>query len=184
MSIANTVRRFNIGSKQVLTGYLTAGQAATCTWSVEDSMGSTVSFTPLTPISKTFTATDTASKVTFPLCFRKGAFVGGGTYTFKLSTSPTDNPSLVSYSQLLMTANTQPTGGYVISNPASGIAITTQFMISTPGWTSDAGNLPLSYAFSYCLASSAPYLTLAAVSVRAYTTSTLPAGLSRSEEHT
>lgn len=179
VSIANTIKTFNIGSKLVVLGFVTSGKAATSTWSVEDSSGLPVDFAPLTPRSKTFSATDVASKIGFPLSLRNGAFVGGGTYNFKLTTFPVDNPSLVSFSEMLMTANVLPTGGYVTSNPASGKAIVTQFLISTPGWTSDAANLPLIYSFSYCLAESAPYLTLAAASIRAFTTSTLPAGLSQ-----
>ena len=179
VSIANTIKTFNIGSKLVVLGSVTSDKAATSTWSVEDSLGLPVAFTALTPRSKTFSAADAATQIGFPLSLRKGAFVGGGTYSFKLTTFPVDNPSLVSISEMVMTANVLPTGGYVTSTPASGKAIVTQFLISTPGWTSDAANLPLSYSFSYCLAESAPYLTLAASSIRAFTTSTLPAGLSQ-----
>ena len=179
VSITSTVKYFNIGGKTVLLGLLTSPIGAKSTWSVKDSLGTAVPYTALTTPQKNFLSFDTASQLGYPLSFREGAFVGGSTYLFKLTAYPTDNPLLASYSEIVLTANTQPTGGYVISSPTSGRAVTTQFMISTPGWTSDAGSLPLSYAFSYCLASSAPYLTLAAASVRAYTTSTLPAGLSQ-----
>ena len=182
VSIANSKSNFNIGRKQVLIGFLTAKRAAKCTWSVEDSLGLPVPFTALTNTSRTFAERDIISQVMFPLSFRKGAFVGGGTYTFKLSTSPIDRPLLVSYSEIIMTANTPPTGGYVISSPASGKAIVTPFLISTPGWSSEAGNLPLIYKFSYRVAESSPYLFLTASSLRAYTTSALPAGLSQLDD--
>ena len=179
VSIANPIKKFNIGAKLVLLGLLTAAKGAVSTWSVEDSLGTAVPYTALTTPQKTFLAPDTASELAYPLSFRKGAFVGGGTYVFKLTAYPADNRTLVSFSEITLTANTLPTGGYVTSSPASGTAVVTQFMISTPGWTSDSGNLPLSYSFSYRLTESSPYLTLAASSIRPYTTSPLPAGLSQ-----
>jgi REJ domain len=179
VSISNTIRTFNIGSKQVLVGLVTSANAATSTWTVTDVLGTAVPYTALTVPRKDFLAFDTASEVAYPLSFRKGDFVGGGTYTFKLTAHPTDDPTLVTYSEIVLIANIQPNGGYVTSTPASGRAVITQFLISTPGWTTDAASMPLSYSFSYRLTPSAPYLTLAASSIRAFTTSTLPAGLSQ-----
>ena len=179
VSISNTIRTFNIGTKQVLVGLVTSANAATSTWTVTDALGTVVPYTALTVPQKDFLAFDTASEVAYPLSFRKGDFVGGGTYTFKLTAHPTDDPSLITYSEIVLIANIQPNGGYVTSTPASGRAVITQFLISTPGWTTDAASMPLSYSFSYRLTPSAPYLTLAAASIRAFTTSTLPAGLSQ-----
>ena len=179
VSISNTIRTFNIGTKQVLVGLVTSANAATSTWTVTDALGTVVPYTALTVPKKDFLAFDTASEVAYPLSFRKGDFVGGGTYTFKLTAHPTDDPTLITYSEIVLIANIQPNGGYVTSTPASGRAVITQFLISTPGWTTDAASMPLSYSFSYRLTPSAPYLTLASSSIRAFTSSTLPAGLSQ-----
>jgi hypothetical protein len=54
----------------------------------------------------------------------------------------------------------------------------TKFLLSTAGWTADIASFPLSYSFSYRLSAASQYLSLAASSLRAYTVSTLPAGLS------
>lgn len=176
VSITNTLLRFNSGKKLVLYGLLTSANAVTSEWSVETSLGDAVSFAALTPTSQSFTALETANQFTFPLSIRRGGLAPGTDYTFKLTAYPTGNPLLVSFSKIVLSSNSLPTGGYTTSDPASGFALTTQFLISTAGWTSDAANLPLSYSFSYRLTESAPLLTLASLSLSAFTTSALPAG--------
>jgi hypothetical protein len=50
-------------------------------------------------------------------------------------------------------------------------------VISTIGWTSDAANFPLTFSFDYLLSATSPSLTIATSSLRAFTTTALPAGL-------
>lgn len=177
VSISNTEVRFNSEKKLVLYGQLTSANAVTSKWSVETSLGVAVPFSALTRTSQSFTAFETIDQMTFPLSIRRGKLTPGTEYTFKLTAYPTDNPLLISFSKISLISNSLPTGGYTTSDPTSGVALVTQFLISTSGWTSDAANLPLRYSFSYRLTNSAPLLTLAEVSLRAHTSSALPAGL-------
>jgi hypothetical protein len=65
----------------------------------------------------------------------------------------------------------------VSPSPKIGDALVTLFEISTIGWTADSANFPLIFAFDYQLSAASPSLTIAASSLRAFTTTTLPAGL-------
>jgi hypothetical protein len=66
----------------------------------------------------------------------------------------------------------------VSSTPASGTALVTSVVTSTSGWATAAGNFPLSYSFAYQGSGSySSFLTIAALSLRAYVASALPAGL-------
>ena len=176
-AITSSFTRFNPSTKLVLNSYLSASYAVTSTWSVSTALGEGVSIASLTPQTKSFSAADASSAVTFPLSVPAGVFAGGKTYTFRLSVSSTSDSSLQSYTEIVLIANAPPTSGYLVSAPTGGDALITQFLLSSPGWTTDAANFPLSYAFSYRLSSSSPYLTVAASSLRAHTTTALPAGL-------
>lgn len=136
-----------------------------------------VPFTALTSISKSFSAVDAENSITFPLSIDGGVFPAGVAYSFRLTAYPVGNAKLPTFTEIVLTANSLPTGGYVSAVPSAGDALVTQFTISSPGWTADVSSFPLSYSFAYRLSSATTYLTLAASSLRAFTTSTLPAGL-------
>jgi hypothetical protein len=68
-------------------------------------------------------------------------------------------------------------GGSVAYRPEAGDALVTIFQISTIGWTADAANFPLTFSFDYQLSAISPSLTIATSSLRAFTTTALPAGL-------
>ena len=178
LSITTSFTKFNSGSKLVVNGYLSATYAVTSVWSVYDTLGVPVPFTALTPITKSFTASDASAQITFPLSIAAGVFTGGGLYSFRLTAYPTSDSKSQTFTQIVLTANSPPTGGYVTALPTVGSALVTQFVVSSPGWTADAANFPLSFSFAYRLSSASTYLTLGASSLRAFTTSSLPAGLS------
>lgn len=182
LSITSPFTRFNAGSKLVVNGYISADYAVTTEWSVLTSSGLSAPFKALTSKVKSFSAADAASQISFPLSIDAGAFAGGSTYIFKLSAHPSGNLKLTTFAEIILTANSPPTGGYVLPTPIRGNALVTKFLISAPGWTADASNFPLSYSFAYTLSPASSYLTLAASSLRAFTTSTLPAGLYDEED--
>ena len=177
LSITSSFTKFNAGSKLVVNGYLSASYAVTSEWSVMDALGVPVPFTALTSTTKSFTAADAMAQITFPLSIDAGMFSGGAVYSFRLTAYPVGNSNLLTFTEIILTANSPPSGGYVSSIPSSGSALVTKFLVSSPGWTADASNFPLSYAFSYRLSAGSSYLALAASSLRAFTTSTLPSGL-------
>ena len=179
ITVTDTVPVFNPGSKLVIQGHLYSpnSSAVTSTWSVLTPLGEAVSFTALTPTTRDFTSSDVAKRALFPLSIGPGIFNGGRTYSFRLATHPIGVPRLTTYYEILLTANSPPTGGYVVSVPIAGAALQTQFLITSPGWTTDVANFPLSYSFSFRISEFATYLTLASASLKAFTQSTLPAGL-------
>ena len=176
-SISNSLIRFNPDSKLVIKGSVTASVDTTSTWSVLTSEGANIPFTSLTSKIKTFTISDALGTIQFPLSINGGVLTGGRTYTFRLTGYPTRNSKFKTYSEVFIYANPRPTGGSITHEPLNGVALITKFTLSTPGWTSESENLPLSYSFSYRISEDSAYLTVAAPSLRASTVSTLPAGL-------
>jgi REJ domain len=174
LSISTRFVKFNPGGKLIVTGNIRAQTAVTSFWSVRSALGVPISYKSLTPQTKEFPL---ASAVTFPLSVASGTFIGGNSYLFRLTAYPLGSPKFFTYSEILLTANTPPRGGYLYAKPTSGVALMTDFFISTPGWTTDVENLPLRYEFSFRVSASSEYLTLAAASQRDYTESSLPAGL-------
>jgi hypothetical protein len=77
----------------------------------------------------------------------------------------------------MLTANSVPTGGIVSSYPTAGAALVTSFVISTSGWATAAENFPLNFAFAYQDSFTLSFLTITALSLRAFVAATLPAGL-------
>jgi REJ domain len=175
--ISNTQFRFNPDLKLVIQGTVTAAIEATSSWSILTSEGATVPFEALTSKTRTFSIADTIGSVQFPLSIDSGILTGGKTYTFRLTGHPTKNSKFKTYSEVFIFANPRPVGGSLQHTPSNGLALVTKFVISTPGWTSESENLPLVYSFSYRISEASAYLTLAAPSLRASATSTLPAGL-------
>jgi REJ domain len=178
-TVTDTLPVFNPGSKLIIQGtlYSPNSSAVTSRWTVRSPLGEVVAFTALTPTTRNFTSSDVAKRALFPLSIGPGVFYGGTTYSFRLATHPIGVPRLTTYYEILLTANSPPTGGYVVSVPTAGAALQTKFLITSPGWTTDVANFPLSYSFSFRISEFATYLTLASASLKAFTQSTLPAGL-------
>ena len=176
-SITTLSLNFNPSAKLVLNSFLSADYAVFSTWSIYTTLGQTVSIISLTNQSKLFSVDDALSNINFPLSISGGTFLGGNAYTFRLTVSPTDDSHSLAFSEITLTANSAPTSGHIVSSPTNGSALVTQFLLSSPGWTADAASFPLSYAYSYKLFSTSPYLTIAASSLRASTVTALPAGL-------
>ena len=178
LSIQNSFSRFNPSTRIVINGFISGTTAVTAEWKVLSPYGVPVPFTSLTPLSQEFLASDTSSNIIFPLSIDGDNFFGGRDYIFRLTAYPTGNSGMTTYTELDLTANSPPTGGYILSTPPAGDALVTRFSIASPGWTTDAANFPLSYSFSFTLSAASPILSLAASSLRAFTISALPAGLS------
>ena len=177
-----SLTRFNSGSKLIVRGYLYAPFPVTSMWSVSTPLGVPLPYKALTSKATNFTFASTEGYIAFPLGFEGGTFTGGSTYSFRLTAYPVGSPKLATFSEVTLNANPLPTGGYLIAFPTSGSALVTKFLISTPGWTSNAESLPLRFSFSYTVSTRlSKYLTLAAPSLKAFITTTLPPGLSALE---
>jgi REJ domain len=180
--ITSAVNNFNVGSRVIIVGGLSSTSAVTSTWSAYTLEGVPVPFKAITPTARTLSTTGSSFQ-SFPLSFESGDFVGGRSYIFRLSAHQIQasvtalSTATSSFAEITLTANSPPTGGYMSSTPSRGDALMTKFLLSTAGWTADVTSFPLSYSFSYRLSVASQYLSLAASSLRAYTVSTLPAGL-------
>ena len=177
-TIVSSFTTFNPKSKLVVYGHISSSAAVTAEWSVFTPLGVSVPFIAQTPSSRQFPATDAFSNVLFPISLDGDTLFGGRAYIFRLTSYTASGPGVKIYTEIVLTANSPPTGGYIYSVPLAGDALVTNFLISSPGWTTGVANFPLSFAFSFTLSARSPYLTLAASSLRAFTTSMLPAGLS------
>ena len=178
LSVNASFTRFNPGSKLVVSGRLYAPFAVTSEWSVLSPLGVSLPFEALTSSQTNFSFASTESLIAFPVAFSAGTFTPGNTYSFRLTAYPVGSPRQGTYSEITLKANSLPTGGYLVASPKSGIALVTQFTIAAPGWTAEAENLPLKYSFFYTVTELSRYLTIASSSLKAYTTTTLPPGLS------
>ena len=174
LSISTRFVKFNPAGKLIVTGNIRAPSAVTSFWSVRSALGAPISYKSLTPQTKQFPL---PGAVTFPLSVAGDTFVGGDSYLFRLTAYPMGSPKFATYSEIQLTANSPPRGGYLYATPTSGTAFMTDFFISSPGWTADVENLPLRYAFFFRVSASSEFLTLAVASQRDYTGTTLPAGL-------
>ena len=174
--VTSAVSKFNTGSKLVLGGHVSSSASVTSVWSVYTSLGELVPFEALTPTTKSFSPADVSSPFIFPLSVDTSTFIGGRSYTFRLTAYSTQFAGKSTFSELVLTVNAPPTGGHATVSPSTGEALVTKFYISSPGWTTDVENYPLSYSFAYKATITAPYLTLAASDTKAFTISTLPAG--------
>jgi hypothetical protein len=65
----------------------------------------------------------------------------------------------------------------VTVTPSHGYALSTVFLMSTTGWTTDASNLPLAYIFAYQLTTLKGALVLNVQGPKSYVSSPLPPGL-------
>ena len=174
--IVTTFTRFDPASRLIVDSYLFSAVNMSAAWTVTTTLGAVVPFSALTTASKTFSALDVQNRIRFPLCIGSRNFQGGSAYLFRLTVHPVNNASISTFAEITLTANAIPTGGYVSTTPEFGSALVTSFLIATPGWTADSSAFPLSYSFAYQLVEGASYFTIAAASLRAFTTTTLPAG--------
>ena len=89
----------------------------------------------------------------------------------------TSYPAFVAFTEISIPVDAPPTGGFLTVTPDSGYALTTDFLLATTGWTTDASSLPLGYIFSYQLSSSKGALVLNVQGPKPYLTTPLAPGL-------
>ena len=177
VTITSATGRFNCRAKLVVTAALTSAFPVTSSWSVYNNMGVTVPFVALTPISRNFSAANTMYQASYALGIQSDVFAAGKSFTFRITAHPSDSPAAISFSEVVLTANSPPTAGYIYSTPTSGVALQTSFLILSPGWTTDSSSFPLSYSFTYRISPMSVSLVITTRSLRAFVSSTLPAGL-------
>ena len=144
----------------------------------------------LTPLEKTMMPTQlsaTTRQQSFPLALSPWAFgktvAQGKIFTFRLTAQPllTTSPSSPSssvFTEVVVSVNCPPTGGFMMVSPdRGGLALSTLFTLASVGWTDDVDDMPLRYSFQYQLSPLLPLLDIAGPSTTATISSMLPAGL-------
>ncbi len=83
-----------------------------------------------------FTATEATSQISFPLAIPGGVFVPGSQVTFRIGANIKDATSLAlySYSEIVLTVNSPPSGGVVTSVPATGSPLDSDFALLSASW--------------------------------------------------
>lgn len=179
LTLSYSRNRFNSDQPLVLSALLSSNYSTRATWTAL-SFSSPVPLTlAYTDTSRVFSAQELKSPINYPLAIGAFAFIGGRSYTFRLSASPVNYPTLVAVTEVTLTANSPPTGGYLVVTPQKGFALSTLFDMATAGWSDDISSLPLSYNFAYELAVSTliPPLFLTVTTLLPHTQSALPPGL-------
>ena len=87
------------------------------------------------------------------MVLRPGALAQGARYTFTLTA--TDAVGAVGLANATIATSVPASGGWVSVAPASGVALSTPFVLSAAGWTADADELPLKYSADYFVEGSA-----------------------------
>lgn len=175
----NTALKFSLTRPLVIPGSLTSNVSTIATWTAI-SYGYPASLDrAYTQTTRTFTASQLKNTISYPLAVLPFSFIGGRTYTFRLTASSVLYPTQTSVTEVTMTANSPPVGGYLLVTPVTGYALDTLYSMVTSGWSDDAADYPFSYNFAYELAISnlIPALALTVNSPLPYAKSALPPGL-------
>jgi REJ domain len=174
-----SLTRFNPASKLIISGRVLAPFPVTSIWSVLNPLGVALPLPALTSPQTNLSFSGSSNYVAFPVAFIGRTFTAGSTYSFRLTAYPVGNTRKETYTEITLKANTPPTSGYLVVTPRIGTALVTQFLVTAPGWTAEAENFPLRYSFYYTVSTTlSKYLTLSSSSLKAFTTTKLPAGLS------
>jgi hypothetical protein len=177
-SINNVVlTKVNPSKKLILTGYVQGGYALDARWAALID-GAAQTFTAGTPVASTFTETQVASALAFPLSVPANTFSAGTTVVFRLTANfAGDSSKYPSYSDVTITMNAPPGGGTLVSDRTSGFALADDFQLVASSWSDDPSDFPLSYEFIYVLVKGQPALTIQSLTSTNQVSTKLPAGL-------
>lgn len=184
--VTSSTLKFNADQNLSLSGLLQASVDSTVSWSVFIS-GQNVSVTAFTPQTRSFSADLTTDQLLTSLLLAANTFQAGTYVTFRLTATSvvasrrrlweTEATSVVnSYSEVVVQANTPPSGGTFTVSPTSGSSLSTKFNLNSAGWVDEPSDYPLYYDFRYTLSSTSPFLTIQSKGPTNTATSDFPAG--------
>jgi hypothetical protein len=111
------------------------------------------------------------------MVIRPGALAPGASYVLQLSA--TDAVGAVGSANASIRTSSPARDGWADVSPASGVALSTPFVLTAAGWSADADELPLTFSADYFVDSPAPAVSLTGGAFQASPAITvqLPAGL-------
>jgi hypothetical protein len=142
-------------------------------WAVVEQRGVSGALLNLSDPAVSATAVTSVSMV-----IRPGALAPGASYVFQLTA--TDAVGAVGSANTSIRTSSPARDGWADVAPSSGVALSTQFLLTAAGWSADADELPLTYAIDYFIdGSPAPPVSLTGGAFQAAPAITvqLPAGL-------
>jgi hypothetical protein len=146
LAMSDAKTKYNPDDKVILSGTVTTvTSAAFAKWTSTSIASFDSSSAVLTPLSKTVPA---KSSYQFQLSLAAGSLTAGLSYTFQLGAYYANNKANSAASSVTVVMNAPPSGGILTASPTTGVALTTQFTLTTSRWTDDAADLPLSYVIS------------------------------------
>jgi hypothetical protein len=87
------------------------------------------------------------------MVLRPGALLPGASYTFSLRA--TDAVGATGMANATVVTSSPARDGWAEASPASGVALSSHFLVTASGWTADADEKPLSYLLDYFIEGSA-----------------------------
>ena len=139
--------------------------------------GTPIGISTLTPTSVSISALDAVNSFQFPLAFASNTLTAGSSYTFRVTATNAQSGSKSSiYEEITISIRSPPSSGTLSASPSSGLALSTTFTVSAPGWTADPSDFPLSYTFYYSLYDSAANNPIGTSTVSPYVTTALASG--------
>jgi hypothetical protein len=175
--ITSTVMKVNYNSKLTLTGMVQGTYALDCLWSATQDALPMV-FKASTPLTSAFSRNDVVNGFAYPLSVPANTLSPGSTLTFRLTAHYAGNATLYSsFSEMIVVVNAAPSGGYIASDPTTGDALSTVFLVTSADWADDPSDFPLSFEYAYRTMSTQPALTVQSRTTSNTVSTTLPAGL-------
>jgi len=176
-SISTLTTKVNYNSKLSLSGVVRGNYALDCFWSAEVD-GAAIVFRSSTPLTGSFARGDVVPGLAYPLSIPPNSLPAGSTVTFRLTAHYAGNSTLFSsFSEASVQINAPPSGGFIVSDPSAGDALSTLFEVTASSWSDDPSDFPLSYEYAYQTLSSQPALTVQSRTSSNTLSTTLPAGL-------
>ena len=146
------VSKVNANERISLDGHISASYGLSSNWSARID-GSIILFPSLSPQVANFTESVVGGKsfVSFSLTVESNTFSPGNVITFRLSANRLGYTSskYFAYSDVVITLNSPPVGGWLDSDPVNGQSLSTVYQIVAVSWSDDVDDYPLAYSFSY-----------------------------------
>ena len=144
--------KYNVNDKIIVSGFLSASERATLSWSIPQLPLANTTGVFLTPARSTVPI----GRTLFQQALSSNALQAGVPYTLRLLASYPGDTTLTAYAEVLILMNEPPAGGSLAVTPSVGYELNTTYLFQTFDWTDAGGDLPLTFSFQYYTLPSLP----------------------------